>query len=57
LSRFGGERVPGALRLDEIVARLGGELRGDGSVLVSQVGTLAAAGLGQIAVLANPKYR
>lgn len=47
----------GGLRLDEIVARLGGELRGDGSVLVSQVGTLSAAGDGNIAFLANPKYR
>ncbi|MBW7900040.1 MAG: UDP-3-O-(3-hydroxymyristoyl)glucosamine N-acyltransferase [Rhodocyclaceae bacterium] len=45
------------MRLDEIVARLGGELRGDGSVVVSQVGTLAGAGAGQIAFLANPKYR
>jgi UDP-3-O-[3-hydroxymyristoyl] glucosamine N-acyltransferase len=46
------------LRLDEIVARLGGELQGDGSVVVSQVGTLlSAAGAGKIAFLANPKYR
>lgn len=45
------------MRLDEIVARLGGELRGDGSVLVRQVGSLAAAGEGEIAFLANPKYR
>lgn len=47
----------GGLRLDEIVARLGGTLEGDGSVVVSQVGTLASAGAGQIAFLANPKYR
>ncbi|MBI2309163.1 MAG: UDP-3-O-(3-hydroxymyristoyl)glucosamine N-acyltransferase [Rhodocyclales bacterium] len=45
------------MRLDEIVARLGGELRGDGSVVIAQVGTLAGAGEGQIAFLANPKYR
>ncbi|HEX5802064.1 MAG TPA: UDP-3-O-(3-hydroxymyristoyl)glucosamine N-acyltransferase [Azospira sp.] len=45
------------MRLDEIVARLGGELRGDGSLVISQVGTLAGAGAGQIAFLANPKYR
>ena len=45
------------LRLDEIVARLGGMLEGDGSVVVKQVGTLASAGAGQIAFLANPKYR
>lgn len=47
----------GALRLDEIVARLGGVLQGDGSVVITQVGTLASAGAGQIAFLANPKYR
>lgn len=47
----------GGLRLDEIVARLGGTLVGDGSVVISQVGTLAAAGEGEIAFLANPKYR
>ena len=45
------------LRLAEIVARLGGSLEGDGSVIVSQVGTLASAGAGQIAFLTNPKYR
>lgn len=45
------------MRLDEIVARLGGVLEGDGSVLITQVGTLASAGAGQIAFLANPKYR
>ena len=45
------------LRLDEIVARLGGSLEGDGSVIVRQVGTLASAGSGQIAFLTNPKYR
>ena len=44
-------------RLDEIVARLGGELRGDGSVRVTQVATLAGAGEGTISFLANPKYR
>jgi UDP-3-O-[3-hydroxymyristoyl] glucosamine N-acyltransferase len=49
--------VPGGLRLDEIVARLGGELRGEGSVTVSQVGTLLSAESDQIAFLANPKYR
>jgi UDP-3-O-[3-hydroxymyristoyl] glucosamine N-acyltransferase len=49
--------VQGGLRLDEIVARLGGELRGDGSVLVRQVASLAGAGEGEIAFLANPKYR
>ena len=47
----------GGLRLDEIVARLGGTLVGDGSVLVKQVGTLSAAKEGEIAFLSNPKYR
>ncbi len=45
------------VRLDEIVARLGGTLAGDGSIIVSQVATLASAGPGQIAFLVNPKYR
>lgn len=45
------------LRLDEIVKRLGGSLEGDGSVIVSQVGSLASAGAGQITFLASPKYR
>ena len=47
----------GGWRLDEIVARLGGALEGDGSIVVSQVATLASAKTGQIAFLANPKYR
>ena len=45
------------MRLDEIVARLGGQLEGDGSIVVSQVATLVSAQSGQIAFLANPKYR
>lgn len=45
------------LRLDEIVNRLGGSLEGDGSVIVSQVGSLVSAGAEQIAFLASPKYR
>lgn len=44
------------LRLDEIVGRLGGELAGDGSVIVSQVGSLASAGPGQIAFIVSAKY-
>lgn len=46
-----------SLRLDEIVARLGGSLEGDGSVLISQVGSLASAGPGQISFVAGSKYR
>ena len=49
--------VQEGLQLTEIVARLGGTLEGDGSVVVTQVGTLASAGAGQIAFLTNPKYR
>ncbi len=45
------------LRLDEIVASLGGVLQGDGSLVVSRVGTLQSAQSGDIAFLANPKYR
>jgi len=50
-------QVSGGLRLDEIVARLGGVLEGDGAVVVRQVGSLLSAGEGSIAFLANPKYR
>ena len=45
------------IRLDEIVARLGGSLLGDGAVRICGVGTLAGAGEGQISFLSNPKYR
>ncbi len=47
----------GGIRLDEIVARLGGQLEGDGSLLISQVAPLASAGPDQIAFLASVKYR
>src|SRR5574337_257911 len=43
--------------LDELVGRLGGELVGDGSVVVGRVATLEKAGDVDIAFLANPKYR
>ncbi len=43
--------------LDEIVARFGGELRGDGRRVVFGLATLATAGPGQLSFLANPKYR
>jgi len=45
------------VRLDAIVAQLGGTLLGDGAIGVHGVGTLAGAGEGQITFLANPKYR
>ena len=44
-------------QLSELAQRFGLELRGDGGVLISGVATLASAGAGQIAFLANPKYR
>ncbi|MQM30473.1 MAG: UDP-3-O-(3-hydroxymyristoyl)glucosamine N-acyltransferase [Candidatus Accumulibacter phosphatis] len=52
-----GVEVSGGLRLDEIVASLGGVLEGDGSVRVSQVASLLSAGEGRIAFLASSKYR
>lgn len=45
------------MRLDQIVAQLGGRLIGDGSVEILQVGALSSAGRGQISFLTNPKYR
>ena len=45
------------LRLDEIVARLGGEVVGDGDTLISRIATLENSGPGDLAFLANPKYR
>ncbi len=42
--------------LNELVARLGGELRGDGTIRVSRVATLDAAEEGDLAFLANPRY-
>ena len=41
----------------DIAARLGGDVLGDGRVRVAQVATLASAGPGQIAFLANLKYK
>lgn len=43
-------------RLDELVARLGGDLVGDGALQVRRVATLDQAGEGDLAFLANPKY-
>ncbi len=45
-----------SVRLDEIVARFGGELIGDGSRLIVQVATLERAGPENISFLAHPKY-
>ena len=45
------------VRLDEIVARFGGDLVGDGSIAVRGIATLEAAGADQLAFLSNPKYQ
>ena len=45
------------LRLDQIVARFGGEIVGAGDTAISRIGTLEHAGPGDLAFLANPKYR
>ncbi len=45
------------LSLAEIAARLGGDVLGDGEIRISQVATLASAGEGHIAFLANKRYR
>ena len=46
-----------ARRLEEIVARFGGELRGDGKLTVNGLATLGAATPEQLSFLANPQYR
>jgi UDP-3-O-[3-hydroxymyristoyl] glucosamine N-acyltransferase len=49
--------MPEPLTLAQIAARLGGRVAGDSEVLIRQVASLESAGAGQIAFLANPKYR
>lgn len=46
-----------AFSLAEIAARLGGDVLGDAQTQIRQVATLASAGEGQIAFLANLKYK
>jgi UDP-3-O-[3-hydroxymyristoyl] glucosamine N-acyltransferase len=43
--------------LSEIAARLGGDVLGDGQTPIRGIATLASAGAGDIAFLANRKYR
>ena len=45
------------VRLDEIVARFGGDLVGDGSIAVRGIATLETAGADQLSFLSNPKYQ
>ncbi|OHE81183.1 MAG: UDP-3-O-(3-hydroxymyristoyl)glucosamine N-acyltransferase [Lysobacterales bacterium GWF1_69_6] len=49
-------QVP-APTLAELAERFGLELRGDGATRIRGVATLAGAGEGQLAFLANPRYR
>lgn len=46
-----------SLRLSEIVAKLGGDISGDGDPLIARVATLETAGEGEIAFFSNPRYR
>lgn len=48
---------PMVFSLSDIAARLGGDVLGDPETKISQVATLASASEGNIAFLANPKYR
>jgi UDP-3-O-[3-hydroxymyristoyl] glucosamine N-acyltransferase len=45
------------MRLADLAVRFGCELRGDPDVVVERVGTLQDAGPGDLAFLANPRYR
>ena len=45
------------MTLGELAVRFGCELRGDPTVRIERVGTLAGAGFGELSFLANPQYR
>ena len=45
------------ISLGELVARLGGSLKGDPDIRLTGVGTLSTAGEGALSFLANPHYR
>ena len=47
----------GIVRLEDIVARFGGELIGDARLSIRQVASLEHAGPSEIGFLAHPKYR
>lgn len=49
--------TPKEFTLAELSRRFGLELRGDADLLIRGVATLASAGAGQLAFLANPRYR
>lgn len=44
------------IRLDELVARLGGECIGDGATRIRSVAPPERAGEGDLAFIANPRY-
>lgn len=46
-----------SVRLDQIVARFGGEIVGAGDTAISRIATLDAAGPNDLAFLSSPKYR
>jgi UDP-3-O-[3-hydroxymyristoyl] glucosamine N-acyltransferase len=49
--------MPGPLTLGEIASRLGGRVAGDPGISIRQVASLQTAGEGEIAFLADPKYK
>src|SRR5712664_3533700 len=49
--------MPGPLTLGEIASRLGGRVAGNPQTVIRQVGSLENARAGEIAFLANPKYK
>jgi len=51
------EHAGPAYTLAEIAEKIGGDLVGDGNVTIRQVATLANADEGDLAFVANPKYR
>ncbi|KGM57073.1 UDP-3-O-(3-hydroxymyristoyl) glucosamine N-acyltransferase [Lysobacter arseniciresistens ZS79] len=51
------QSAPATFTADELARRFSLELRGDGAARVEGVGTLAGARPGQLAFLANPRYR
>ncbi|HHC71891.1 MAG TPA: UDP-3-O-(3-hydroxymyristoyl)glucosamine N-acyltransferase [Thiotrichales bacterium] len=50
-------KAPVTISLHELAERLGGELRGDGELLIGGVAELDQAGPGELAFLAHRKYR
>ena len=49
--------MSGPLRLDEIAARIGGGVHGDGALVIRGVATLDQAGPEELSFFTNPRYR